>query len=71
LVNLGLTNSPARKLALAGLIGATYQIRYASTLTGANNWQTNLTIQLTNTPYLWADPAATNSARFYRGVLLP
>jgi hypothetical protein len=59
-------------VALSGLVGRNYQIQSADMLTaGANTWRTNATLQLTNTPIVWTDATATNSARFYRGVLLP
>jgi hypothetical protein len=72
LVGVRMTNNPASQVALSGLVGRNYQIQSANVLTtSSNNWSTNLTIQLTNTPYVWTDSTATNSARFYRGVLLP
>lgn len=72
LVDVQMTNPPASQVALSGLVGRNYQIQSAKVLTaGSNNWSTNLAIQLTNTPYVWTDDTATNSARFYRGVLLP
>jgi len=72
LVGIRTTNTPASSLAISGLVGRNYQIQSADVLpAGSNNWRTNLTLQLTNTPYFWNDNTATNSARFYRGVLLP
>ena len=72
LVSVRMTNSPAAQVALSGLVGRSYQIQSANSLTaGSNNWSTNLSIQLTTTPYVWTDSTATNSARFYRGVLQP
>jgi len=72
LVGVRMTNSPASQVALSGLVGRNYQIQSANVPTsGSNYWRTNMAIQLTNTPYVWADSTATNSARFYRGVLLP
>lgn len=72
LVGVQMTNSPSPRIALSGLVGRNYQIQSADILTtGSNNWRTNATLQLTNTPYIWTDAAATNSQRFYRGVLLP
>ena len=72
LVSIGLTNNPSRKIALSGLVGRNYQIQSSDGLTaGSTSWRTNATLQLTNTPYIWMDTTATNSARFYRGVLLP
>jgi len=70
LVSVRLTNSPTRKVVLTGLAGRNYQIQSASSPGAAANWQTNATLQLTNTPYLWTDPT-TNAARFYRAVLMP
>jgi hypothetical protein len=67
-----MTNNPSPKIAISGLVGRNYQIQSADVLTaGSNNWRTNAALQLTNTPYVWADTTATNSVRFYRGVLLP
>ena len=72
LAGIRLTNSPAANVALSGLVGRNYQIQSADMLTaGANIWRTNASLQLTNTPIVWTDATATNSARFYRGVLLP
>jgi hypothetical protein len=72
LVGVRMTNNPTPKVALSGLVGRNYQIKSVDALTiGASNWRTNATLQLTNTPYVWTDSTATNSARFYRGVLLP
>ncbi len=72
LVGVRMTNEPSHQVALSGLIGRNYQIQSADNLTaGANGWRTNVTLRLTNTPSVWIDPAATNSQRFYRGVLLP
>jgi len=72
LVGIRLTNSPARQIALSGLVGRSYQLQSADSLTvGSNGWRTNLTLQLTNTPFYWTDTLATNSTRFYRGSLLP
>ncbi len=70
LVSVRLTNSPTRKVVLTGLAGRNYQIQSASNLGASANWQTNATLQLTNTPYLWSD-SSTNAARFYRAVLMP
>ena len=71
LVGVRLTNSPPRKVALSGLVGRNYQIQSTDVLGAGSNWRTNTTLQLTNTPYLWTDSTATNSTRFYRGVLMP
>lgn len=72
LVGVRMTNNPTPKVALSGLVGRNYQIQSADSLIGgSNNWSTNATLQLTNTPYVWTDSTATNSARFYRGILLP
>jgi len=72
LVAVRMTNNPSPKVAISGLVGRNYQIQSADTLAaGSNNWRTNAALQLTNTPYVWTDTTATNSARFYRGVLLP
>jgi hypothetical protein len=72
LVSVRSTNQPPSKVVLSGLVGRNYQIQSANVLSiGSNNWRTNATLQLTNTPFVWTDGTATNSARFYRGVLLP
>jgi hypothetical protein len=72
LVCVRMTNNMIPNVALSGLVGRNYQIQSADILTaGSNNWRTNTTLQLTNTPYIWTDASATNSHRFYRGVLLP
>jgi hypothetical protein len=72
LVGVRMTNNPSPKIAISGLVGRNYQIQSVDVLTsGSSNWRTNATLQLTNTPYIWTDATATNSARFYRGVLLP
>jgi len=65
------TNGQPSKVVLSGLVGRNYQIQSADVLIGANNWRTNITLQLTNTPFVWTDSTATNAVRFYRGVLLP
>jgi hypothetical protein len=71
LVGVRQTNGPAQ-IALSGLVGRDYQIQSADVLTvGSGNWSTNVMLRLTNTLYVWTDPAATNASRFYRGVLLP
>jgi hypothetical protein len=71
LAGIRFTNNPARGIALSGLVGRSYQIQSTDALDASSNWRTNATFQLTNTPYVWPDTTATNSARFYRGVLLP
>lgn len=72
LVCIRMTNNPPSKVAISGLVGRNYQIQSVDVLTaGSNNWRTNATMQLTNTPYVWTDTTATNPTRFYRGVLLP
>jgi hypothetical protein len=72
LVGIRSTNAPAHQLALSGLVGRNYQIQSADELpAGPNDWRTNFVLQLPNTPYVWTDATATNSKRFYRGVLLP
>jgi len=71
LVGIRMTNNPSPNIAISGLVGRKYQIQSTDALGGGNSWRTNATLQLTNTPYIWTDTTATNSARFYRGVLLP
>jgi hypothetical protein len=72
LVELRMTNAPSAKVALSGLVGRSYQIQSTDSLNpGGNTWVTNVAVQLTNTSFLWTDPTATNSQRFYRAALLP
>jgi hypothetical protein len=71
LVGMSLTNNPTQKLVISGLIGRDYQIQSSDSFGIGGNWRTNATFQLTNTPFVWTDSAATNSMRFYRAVLLP
>jgi hypothetical protein len=71
LVGVRMTNNPSPKIAVSGLVGRNYQIQSTDALGAGNSWRTNATFQLTNTPFVWTDTTATNSARFYRGVLLP
>jgi hypothetical protein len=71
LVGVRMTNAPSRQVTLSGLVGRNYQIQSANILGAGSIWRTNATLQLTNTPFVWTDSTATNSARFYRGALLP
>jgi hypothetical protein len=72
LVGVRMTNVPSRNIALSGLVGRNYQIQSADALVaGFNNWRTNVTLQLPSPTYVWTDSTATNSQRFYRGVLGP
>ena len=71
LVGVSMTNNPFPNVAISGLVGRKYQIQSSDALGAVSNWLTNTTFQLTNTPIVWTDGTATNSARFYRGVLLP
>jgi len=71
LVGIQPTNSQFSNVLVSGLIGRNYQIQSSDTLGTTANWRTNASFQLTNTPYVWSDSTATNSARFYRGVLMP
>jgi len=70
-VSIRRTNGVPMSLAISGLVGRNYQIQSTTNLASSGTWQTNTTLQLTNTPIIWTDSTATNSARFYRGVLLP
>jgi hypothetical protein len=65
------TNGNPMKVAISGLVGGIYQIQSTDALGAGSNWRTNLTLQLTNTPFVWTDSTATNSARFYRAVWSP
>lgn len=71
LVGVGMTNNPPPNVAISGLVGRKYQIQSSDALDAGNIWGTSAMFQLTNTPMAWTDNTATNSARFYRGVLLP
>jgi len=72
LASVRMTNTPLPQVALSGLVGRNYQIQSADILTsGPNNWRTNVTLQLTNTPTVWNDATAPNPQRFYRGMLMP
>jgi hypothetical protein len=72
LVATRMTNPTPPQVALSGLVGRKYQIQSTDSLKpSSNNWITNATIQLTNSPFVWTDATATNAQRFYRGVLLP
>jgi hypothetical protein len=72
LVGIRLTNNPPSAVVLSGLVGRNYQIQSANVLTpGGSNWSVSAAMTLPSTPFSWSDPAATNAARFYRGVLLP
>lgn len=71
LVGISMTNNPSPKVTVTGLVGRNYQIQSTDTFGAGTSWRTNATLQLTNTPVVWTDATATNSARFYRGVLLP
>jgi hypothetical protein len=72
LVGVRMTNSPSGAVALSGLVGRNYQIQWAETLAdGSSQWVNQSALKLPFTPYVWTAPAGTNSARFYRGVLMP
>ncbi|HTR43864.1 MAG TPA: hypothetical protein VMH87_19815 [Pseudomonadales bacterium] len=71
LVFVSQTNNPPRRILISGLVGRSYQVQSVDALGNGSNWRTNVSFQLTNTPFIWVDGTATNSARFYRGVLLP
>jgi hypothetical protein len=60
------------QLNVSGLSGRSCRIDYTTNLLGApSEWVSATTLLLTNNPVLWTDLTATNSQRFYRGVLLP
>lgn len=72
LVGIRTTNNTPGQVIISGLVGRNYQIQFANSLgTDSNNWQTNLSLQLPATPYVWTDTTVTNATRFYRGVLMP
>jgi len=70
-VNLGISAGSPPELELFGLTGRDYLIQYATSLQNGGNWQTLVTIPLTESPLTWQDTNATNSQRFYRAVLPP
>jgi hypothetical protein len=45
-----------------------YRIDYLDALGTTNQWQALASVQLTNSPQIWADLTATNNQRFYRVV---
>ena len=71
LVGVRMTNAPSRQVALSGLMGLSYRVDDANSLSGAGiTWQTLATLQLTNALFYLTDLSNTG-ARFYRGALLP
>jgi hypothetical protein len=70
LVDLRLTNNTPRSVVLSGLVGRNYQILSSDILGSGAHWSTDFSVQLTNTPFIWTDPTATNRTRFYRAALL-
>ena len=58
------------ELKVSGLVGQSYQIDYLDSLV-SNSWRTLTSFSLSNSPSLWTDFDATNSAGYYRAVLLP
>jgi hypothetical protein len=71
-VGAGMNSGFLPQLKISGLQGRSYRIESTDILPGdTSNWRTNTTLQLTNSPCIWTDTAATNAQRFYRAVLLP
>lgn len=55
-------------LKITGVVGRTYRIESSTDMTG---WNTETTVLLTGSPYLWIDPSALGQNKFYRAFLLP
>jgi len=59
-------------LELSGIVGASYVLEYAPSLSGAGNWTALSTFTLSNNSETLPDPSsATGSQRFYRLRLAP
>jgi len=59
-------------LTITGQVGATYQIQYATSLTGPTNWVPLTNLTLASSPYLFFDATSTSRPRsFYRAVIYP
>jgi hypothetical protein len=70
LADVQATNGAVRQVVLSGLVGRQYQIQSSDTLGISAEWQTNATVKLTNTSFVWTD-TTTNGSAFYRAALLP
>lgn len=55
-------------LRITGLVGRTYRIESSPAM---SDWTPEATVLLTSTPYLWIDPNAVGTNKFYRAFLLP
>lgn len=64
--NLDLSTYPG--LRITGVVGRTYRIESSPDTT---NWNTETTILLTSSPYLWIDPISLGQKKFYRAFLMP
>jgi hypothetical protein len=64
--NLDLSIYPG--LRITGVVGRSYRIESSLDMT---NWNTETTILLTSSPYLWIDPNSLRQKQFYRAFLLP
>ena len=64
--NLNLNTYPG--LRITGVVGRSYRIESSADTT---NWNTETTILLTSSPYLWIDPNPLGQKKFYRAFLLP
>ena len=53
---------------ITGVVGRSYRIESSADTT---NWNTETTILLTSSPYLWIDPNSLGQKKFYRAFLLP
>lgn len=70
LVKLGMGSTFPPLLTASGLPGANCRIEFQTNLS-SNLWQAGATYTLSNSASTWTDTQATNSARYYRAVLLP
>jgi hypothetical protein len=71
-VGLNLNPGFPPQLQVSGVNGWAYRIDYIDNLRpDGNNWQELTSFSMSNSPFLWTDPTATNSQRFYRAALSP
>lgn len=55
-------------LKISGTVGATYRIESS---TDMNSWNTEATLLLPSSPYLWIERGAAGVKKFYRALVLP
>ena len=57
-------------LSITGAVGAVYSVEYVTDLAQTNIWHSLEFLQLTASPYLWADKSVpATDKRFYRAVV--